>query len=816
MLPCQFLPIKTKNKTERHLRNLFKIAFSTIFILLLVQCTSKPEKFALKEQLWYNQPAKEWLEALPLGNGKLGAMVFGSVMEEHLQLNEETLWAGMPEDPYPENVQQHYLKFQQLNLAGKFKEAESYGMEHLVVSPTSIRPYEPLGDLFISFDHSKQNITNYKRKLDLETGITTVEYSINGKQYQRESFISAKYNALFYYYSSVDGQPVNSQLRYARHKDIKQSVTDNIINIDGHIFDDPNGYDDNSGGSGQGGLHMKFASRIAVKSKSGQISAIDNQLIVERAKDFLVILTADTDYNPELMNFDRKINAGKNADDLLQVALQSSYETIKAEHIKSHQSLFNRVHLDIADIKIDSIPTNKRLEGVRAGNQDKYLSQVFFQYGRYLLMASSAFNAELPANLQGIWNKETWAAWDSDFHLNINLQMNYWPAEIGNLSETVRPLSNYMTRLSEKGTVTAQKYINSEGWVAHHATNAFGRTVPNGSSKESQLVNGYCFPIAGAWMSLTMWRHYEFTQDKAYLKEVAYPILKGAAQFFLDFTKENEKGELVTAPSYSPENRYLEPKSGAVLKNTIAATIDIQILRDLFNAVISSEQILGQNDLTKQLKIALAKLPPTKIGKDGTIMEWYEDYKELDPNHRHISHLFGLYPSSQITNQEAALYEAAKKTVEKRLASGGGQTGWSRAWIINFYARLMDGDACQKHIQSQLANQVTPNLFDLHPPRIFQIDGNLGTTAGIAEMLLQSNVKNTIRLLPALPSTWQTGSVKGLKARGNFEVAITWENGLLTEATVKAISGGTTTLVYQEKEIKIDLAPNEIYKYRPE
>lgn len=792
-------------------RSIFCV-ISLLLILGLSQCTVTDEKQELSEQLWYNQPASEWLEALPLGNGKLGAMVFGTVNKEHLQFNEETLWAGTPEDPYPENVRKHYLKFQQLNLDGKFAEAEEYGFNNLVVSPTSVRPYESLGDLFITFDH-KSEASKYKRKLDLETGITSIEYEIDGKKYQRESFISAKYNALYYRYFSNDSDKVNSKLSYSRYKDIKQSVKDNVLRIDGQIFDDINGYDDNKGGSGEGGYHMKFAARVGVKTQSGNVSSETDQLVVSNANDMVVVFTAATDYNPSQMNYDRNIDAYQKSDNQLTMAMKPSYEDVREEHIKTHAAMYNRVDLDIADIEVDSIPTDIRLENMKNGQEDKYLSQVFFQYGRYLLMGSSGFRAELPANLQGIWNKEKWIQWESDFHLNINLQMNYWPAEVTNLSETVKPLSQFMTRLSEKGKVTAEKYIGSEGWIAHHATNAFGRTVPNGSSKQSQLVNGYCFPIAGAWMSLTMWRHYEFTQDKAYLETVAYPMLQGAAQFFLDFMKENEKGELVTAPSYSPENRYKDPTTGKILKNTIAATMDIQILRDLFRAVIESETILGKENLSKQLQAALTKLPTTKVGKDGTIMEWYEDYEEVQPNHRHISHLFGLYPSTQITQTDPVLFTAAKKTIEKRLSNGGGQTGWSRAWIINFYARLFDGDECVKSINSLLANQVTPNLFDLHPPRIFQIDGNFGAVAGMAEMLVQSNERNTIKLLPALPSTWSQGSVSGLKARGNFEVDITWNEGQLEEATITSIVGGTTKIVYQEKAIQIDLMAGESYVF---
>ena len=420
-------------------------------------------------------------------------------------------------------------------------------------------------------------------------------------------------------------------------------------------------------------------------------------------------------------------------------------------------------------------------------------------------MNSSAFKAKLPANLQGIWNQDMWAAWESDYHLNINLQMNYWPAEVCNLSETLIPLSNFMVLLADSGKETAKKYIGSEGWMTHHATNIFGRTTPNGSTKSSQVNNGYAYSIAGSWMSMTLWRHYQFTKDESYLKETAYPLLKGAARFMLDFLSKNEKGELVTAPSYSPENFYVNPKTGKTIKNTVASTMDNQIVRDLFRACIASEKVLGlTNGLTEELEKALPKLPKTKIGANGTIMEWYEDYEEQDPGHRHISHLYGLYPSNQITKENPELWQASKKTIERRLASGGGQTGWSRAWSINFFARLGDGDTCSKNINALLSNLVSQNLFDLHPPKIFQIDGNLGVTAGIAEMLVQSH-NNEIVILPALPTTWANGSVKGLKARGGYEVAITWKNNKPTQITLLSTKGGKVKVRFKEQVQEVNI-----------
>ena len=628
----------------------FRIFIQSLLILIFLSACNKnnQEDKNTDSLLWYKQPANDWFEALPIGNGKLGAMLHGTPEKEQLQLNEESLWAGCPEDPIPENAKMHYAKFQELNLDGKYDEALDYAMEHLTISPTSFRSYLPHGDLFISFN-KHQNVQKYRRNLNLQTGISTVKYEINGKRFIRESFISTKYNTIFHHFKSLDNEVVTSEITFEREKDIKQYIENNTLVIDGQVFDDPNGYDDNAGGSGKGGYHMKFAANIFVKSNSGELKSSGHKLILENSDEFTVMATAATDYNVNRMNFDREIDPLLVCKKTIKDALKVDYKEIKEEHIASFSSIMNRVKFDITPSGVDTIPTDVRISNLKNTKEDKHLTELFFQFGRYLLLSSSGGNSVLPANLQGIWNKDMWASWDSDFHLNINLQMNYWPAEVCNLSETTRPLSVFMKNLSERGKVTASKFIDTEGWIAHNSANAFGRTTASGSTKTSQVNNGYCFPLAGAWMSLSLWRHYEFTQDRPYLKNTAYPILKGAAIFILDFLKENEKGELVTAPSYSPENRYIYPKTGKTLKNTVASTIDNQVIRDVFNACLESEKILNnETDLTKLISNAIQKLPNIKIGKDGTIQEWYEDYDDVEIGHRHISHLYGLYPSNQI------------------------------------------------------------------------------------------------------------------------------------------------------------------------
>ena len=784
-----------------------------VILLLSVGCNTKNKEQTISEKLWYKQPSTHWKEALPLGNGRLGAMVHGYPDEERIQMNEESLWAGCPENPYPENARKHFEKFQQLNLERKFKEAMDYAMEHLAVRPTSFRSYEPLGDLYIHFGH--QNTREYKRSLDLESGVATVEYKINGKRFKRETFISGERNALFFHFTSQDNQPVDCRIRFHREKDVEVKAIDNhILHVDGQIYDDPDGYDDNSGGSGKGGYHMKFDAHIAVKTNEGKIESRDSLLIISGAKDFTVILTGATDYNLDSMNFDRSINSEKKSKELLTRAINADYNQVKKQHIEQHASVYNRVELKLTDLKEDTIPTDQRLKNLQTGQQDNYLNQLLFQYGRYLLMDGSGGQAVLPVNLQGIWNEEMWAPWEADYHLNINLQMNYWPADVCNLHETVKPLSNWMFRLSEKGQTTAQKFIGSDGWVAFHATNPFGRVTPSGSNEYSQIANGYCFPLAGAWMSLTLWRHYQFTLDKDYLEQSAYPVLKGAARFILDFLKEDEDGTLVSAPSYSPENTYIDPETGKSMRNTIASAVDIQIVRDVFNAVLQSEKILSINELTYEIKDAIDKLPPIKIGANGTIQEWNEDYEEEEKGHRHISHLYALYPSNQINKNTPQLFEAAEKTIERRLSEGGAQTGWSRAWVVNFYARLHKGNKALHHVNALLKGQVSNNLFDIHPPDRFQIDGNYGVTAGITEMLLQSHEEGIIRLLPALPDAWKGGHVKGLKARGNFLVDIFWEEGMVRTANIKSLNEGKFILIIKDQEIPVELNKNETYIFK--
>lgn len=752
---------------------------------------------AQKPALWYTSPAKKWEEALPIGNGRLGAMVFGKTDHDRIQLNEDSLWPGDSEDwGLAEGRPEDLAQIRKYLIEGEHQKADSLMV--LKFSRKGLtRSHQTLGDLWLDFDWKE--ITEYKRSLDLTIAVAEVSFRSEGHQVRQQVFASAPDQAILIQLTTDHPAGFNGKIRLNRPSDQdfptaeSKALHAQLLEMSGMVTQQGGQIDSKPIPITKG---VKFRTLLLAQSPNGRIADTGDGLEITNAKTIYLKLVTATSFYHE--------NFAEIADEQLEKISFKSWGELLSAHEREYQSWFNRTSLILGTENQDLIPTDQRITRVKNGQADLHLEKLLFDFGRYLLISSSRPGTN-PANLQGLWNQHIAAPWNADYHLNINLQMNYWPAEVTGLSELHLPLFDFVDGLIENGKKAASANFNMRGAMLPHTTDIW--KIPF-----LQAATAYwgSWIGAGAWLGRHYWEHYLYTGDEKFLRERAFPAFEQIAQFYSDWLMTDPRdGMLVSAPSTSPENQFINEK-GIKAASTLGAAMDQQLIEDIFSIYLQSAEILQKKTtLLSTIETQLNSLRPgIQVGSDGRILEWDKPYEEPEKGHRHLSHLYAFHPGNAITlSQTPDYFDAVKKTLQYRLDHGGAGTGWSRAWLINFSARLMDGEMSHDHIQKLISQSLYSNLFDAHPP--FQIDGNFGYTAGVAEMLVQSHEEGIIRILPALPTTWKSGKVNGLKARGGFTLDFTWENSQLKTLKILSTLGKKAVILADGSEIELFLKKGE-------